>query len=180
MMKFYAFDQHDPDLEQIGELYCRTFIGENYSLKDMENALKNVKKHASYKGFKCLKAKSQTGNLVGFTYGYTSLPGQFYRGKIASQLPGRMTTEWLSDCFEFVELAVNSSYRRLGIASQLHDKLLEDINHNTSVLTTSENNYPAIHFYQKKGWQIIKNHAAVLSKDDPQVIMGKHLVKSKA
>jgi len=167
------FDNNDSDLEFIGELYGITFIGEDYSPEDKYNAVVNIKKHASYEGFKGLKAKDTNGKLIGFAYGYSSLPEQFYRGKIEAQLSETQTNNWLSDCFEFVELAVDPSYKRLGIASQLHDTLLDNIDHKTSILTTWVNNSPAINLYKNKGWELIKVDAPVITKENPQVIMGK-------
>lgn len=169
------FYSNDPDLEKIGELYCMTFLTNDYSLEDKEKVIKNVKKHANYKGFIGLKAKDNKENIIGFTYGYTSLPKQFYREKIANQLSEIEKNTWLFNCFEFVELAVNHSYKRLGIASKLHDILLEDINHKTAALTTGIENKPAINLYRKKGWKIIKKDVPIISEENLQVIMGKVL-----
>ncbi|WP_158598357.1 GNAT family N-acetyltransferase [Falsibacillus albus] len=174
-MEIVQFYDNDSDIEKIGELYCRTFLGKEYSLEDKEHAIKNIKKHANYHGFFGLKALDEEGNLIGFTYGYESLPGQFYREKIAYQLSAIERDTWLSNCFEFVEIAVNHSYKRLGIASKLHDTLLQNINLKTAVLTTGTDNRPAINLYIKEGWKLIKKDAPVLSENNLQVIMGKVL-----
>ncbi|WP_157967351.1 MULTISPECIES: GNAT family N-acetyltransferase [Paraliobacillus] len=164
------------DLEAIGELYCVTFSTTiNYSLEDKENAIKNIKKHTSYEGFKGFKAVDDKGNIVGFTYGYTSLPEQFYRQKIAEQLSKKEINIWLNYCFEFVEIAVSPSYKRSGIGSKLHDAILERNKHKTSVLTTGIDNSPAINLYGRKGWKLIKKDAPVISEDNLQVIMGKEI-----
>ncbi len=60
--------------------------------------------------------------------------------------------QWLSDCFEFVELAVVPNYRRQGIGTQLHNHLLADLPHATALLITRENS-PALQFYRHQGWQ---------------------------
>lgn len=166
---------NDPAIEEIAELYCMTFLGEDFSLKDRESAMKNITKHANYEGFKGLKAKDEKGNIVGFSYGYTSLPAQFYREKIAAQLSEKEINTWLTDCFEFVELAVSPHYKRIGIASRLHDSLLESKNHRTAILTTGMENIPAINLYRKKGWERIKKDAPVISRNNLQIIMGKTL-----
>jgi len=80
---------------------------------------------------------------------------------------------WLNDCFEFVELAVDPMFKRLGIASKLHDALLDSIHHNTAILTTWIKNTPAINLYQSKGWEVIKRDVPVVTEGDLQVIMGK-------
>ncbi|TLS36956.1 GNAT family N-acetyltransferase [Pseudalkalibacillus caeni] len=173
---FDTFDQQDTDLEQIGELYCKTFLKEGYTTDDKEAAVSNIKKHAGYKGFYGVKGKDTKERIVGFAYGYSSFPDQFYRQKIAAQLTEEQIKHWLSNCFEFVEIAVDPSYKRLGIASRLHDELLSQADHRTSVLTTGTSNNPAIKFYQKKGWMLIKMNAPVLSIESPQIIMGKELI----
>ncbi|MFA1820181.1 GNAT family N-acetyltransferase [Virgibacillus oceani] len=173
-LKFIPFYKNDPDLNEIGELYCKIFL-DNFSLKDKENALKNLNNHAGYEGFKGLKAIDSDGNITGFTYGYTSMPEQFYHQKIANQLSADEINTWLDNCFEFVELAVDPDNRRLGIASKLHGLLLENLYHKTSVLTTVVENDPAINLYRTKGWQVINSKAPVISEDNLQVIMGKRL-----
>lgn len=172
-INIYSFDANDPDLECLGKLYVLAFIGEHYASDDKHNAMLNIEKHAHYEGFKGLKAKDANGEVIGFAYGYSSLPGQFYREKIAAQLTDAQLSYWLADCFEFVELAVSSSHQRLGIASRLHDTLLDDIGYKTSILTTWMHNHPAIHLYENKGWELIKEEAPVITRDNPQVIMGK-------
>jgi len=72
-----CFEASDIDLEEIGKLYCITFIGKDYSFDDLHNVINNIRKHAGYAGFKGLKAKDENGKVVGFAYGYTSLPDQF-------------------------------------------------------------------------------------------------------
>ncbi|MFA1821136.1 GNAT family N-acetyltransferase [Virgibacillus oceani] len=172
-IEIIQFYYNDSDLDDIGGLYCRTFLEKGFSREDKENAIKNINKHTNYKGFKGLKAKDREGNIVGFTYGYTSLPKQFYRQKVAEQLSEVEINTWLNNCFEFVELAVSPSYKRLGIASELHDSLLEKNSHKTSILTTGVDNSPAINLYRKKGWKLIKSVAPVISDGNLQVIMGK-------
>jgi ribosomal protein S18 acetylase RimI-like enzyme len=169
------FASNDPDIDSIGELYCMTFLGEKYSVEDKQNAIKNIQKHARYEGFKGVKARDRDGNIVGFAYGYTSLPGQFYREKVEAQLSVEQINTWLGDCFEFVELAVSPAFRRLGIANTLHDVLLNGVNHRTALLTTGIDNSPAISFYEKKGWEAIKANAPVISEGHLQLIMGKEL-----
>lgn len=173
-MVILPFYQNDPDLEDIAMLYCKIFL-EDFSLYDKEKAIININKHADYKGFKGLKAKDGKGNIIGFTYGYTSMPNQFYYQKIANQLSADEINYWLDHCFEYTELAVDPDNRRIGIAGKMHDLLLENLNYKSSVLTTGVKNDPAINLYRKKGWGLIRSHAAVTSKDNLQMIMGKRL-----
>ncbi|WP_405096920.1 GNAT family N-acetyltransferase [Oceanobacillus sp. FSL H7-0719] len=175
-IEIIPFYSDDSDIKEIGELYCITFLGRDYSLEDKEDAIKNIHKHSAYTGFKGFKAIDDRGSIVGFSYGYTSLPEQFYRRKIAKQLSEIEIETWLSDCFEFVELVVSPSNRRLGVAGKLHDVLLKKNKHKTTVLTTGIENKPAINLYRKKGWQMIKKDVPVIADDNLQIIMGKEMI----
>lgn len=176
IMKILPFYLNDPDLAGIGGLYCKVFL-KSISLNDIENAKLNINKHAGYKGFKGLKAKDDKDNIIGFTYGYTSMPHQFYYQKIVNHLSAEEINDWMDNCFEFAELAVDPDNRRLGVASKLHDLLLENLNNKSSVLTTGAGYKPAINLYRKKGWQVIKNNVMVISGDNLQMIMEKRLVQ---
>lgn len=171
------FNVNDSDLHLIGDLYCLNFLGENFSVENLEGAIENLNKHAAYEGFTGFKAIDQSGKLAGFVYGYISLPGQFYREKIAAQLTEEQTLIWLSDCFEFVELAVNPTYKRMGVGSRLHDRLMNEIENKTAVLTTSVENSPAISLYENKAWHLIKTDVPVITSENLQVIMGKENLK---
>jgi ribosomal protein S18 acetylase RimI-like enzyme len=166
------FNQHDQDINKLAELYCRTFLRGDVSTTEAEEAKSNLLKHAGYKGFKGVKAVDVEGNLAGFAYGFTSLPGQFYRVKLEAQLSKELAYAWLSDCFEFVEMAVSPSFRRQGIAGKMHDRLIVSQSHQTSVLTTGMSNEGAIRFYEKKGWKVLKREAAVIGASNLQIIMG--------
>lgn len=81
----------------------------------------------------------------------------------------------MSNCFEFVELAVDTSFKRRGFGSTLHDFLLENVDHHTSILTTGTENSSAVNLYRKKGWKVIKSHAPVTSEADLQMILVKEI-----
>ena len=116
------------------------------------------------------------GELIGYAYGYSSLSGQYYHELLASHLAPDTSTEWLRDCFEFVELAVHPSCRKQGLGARLHDQLLKKLPFKRAVLTTQTNNWPAISLYRSKGWSIISD--SFLPYDDPEepfIIFGKTL-----
>ncbi|SDL92545.1 GNAT family N-acetyltransferase [Sediminibacillus halophilus] len=144
------------DFEGMAAVYCRVHHPanpENY----LERMKERIQKHAGYPGFRALKAINDTGVPVGIAYGYTSMPGQFYRSKIESFLDEQERRAWLDNCFEFVELAVDPAYQRMQIGSKLHDALLkESSDHAVSILTTQVDNRAAKSLYESKGWKVIK------------------------
>ena len=113
------------------------------------------KRHMSYEGFRGSISLNEENKLIGFAYGYASLSGQYYHELLAQHMRPDLTNEWLTNCFEFVELCVHPSNRQQGIGSLLHDHLLKDMQYETSVLTTQQSNLAARKMYDKKGWNVI-------------------------
>lgn len=130
------------------------------------------RRHAGYPGWRGLVALGPGDEVLGFAYGYTSTPGQFYRGKLEAALGPDLSARWLSDCFEFVELGVVPPARRRGIAGRLHDALLAGTGHRTAVLTTWVTNTPARALYESRGWQVILEPWLPAPDGEPYVIMG--------
>ena len=57
-------------LQEVANLYCRTFMGNEYSNLELAAAEENIQKHTKYEGFIGLTAKDLKGKLIGFSYGY--------------------------------------------------------------------------------------------------------------
>ncbi|HAM80257.1 MAG TPA: N-acetyltransferase [Ornithinibacillus sp.] len=139
----------------------------NHSIKE------RLIKHSGYKGFRGNIIISDHKELLGFSYGYSSLPDQFYHNLLASELSSLEYEKWLKDCFELVELAVYPSYRGQGYGKQLITNLLADIQHKTSILTTQIENKSARSLYHSLGWEVIKEPFVSDQNGPAYVIMGK-------
>ncbi|WP_168412966.1 GNAT family N-acetyltransferase [Bacillus salacetis] len=168
-------DKSDREIDRLAESYCLTFIGESFSKQDVDETAVNLSKHTDYPGFRGFKAVDGDGSIAGFAYGYTSVPGQYYREKIQAQLTKEQEVVWLISCFEVVEVAVNPLFRRKGIAGNLLDKLIGNQPHRTALLTTGIENKAAIEFYQNRGWEMLQNNSPVISEGDLQIIYGLNL-----
>lgn len=100
-----------------------------------------------------LATAHQGEHLVGFSWGYTGQPGQFWSDFILDQL-GVAVADWVGGHFEFVELAVLPSHRGRGIGGRLHDTLLAGLPHQRALLgTTDDPSTPAVQLYTKRGWR---------------------------
>lgn len=170
-----------PLFDAVVALYCRVWADPPFTptlpprrLPEPEEVAARLKRHAGYPGFRGLVAV-QSYQVVGFTYGYTSLPGQFYHEKLAAFLGPAETDRWLSDCFEYVELAVDPLARRRGLGRRLLTSLLEGLPHQTAVLTTQVANQPARSLYERDGWQVIRADFLPDPAGEPYVIMGAEL-----
>ncbi|MFT4414579.1 N-acetyltransferase family protein [Fredinandcohnia humi] len=131
-------------------------------------------RHSNYEGYRGYIVINDIQQIIGFTYGYTSLPGQYYRGLLEKELNEEDTNTWLDNCFEFVELAVHPQFRKMGIGTGLATALLEGLPHKTAILTTQVWNDSARSLYKSLGWIEVK-HTFLPDGKTPYVIMGKTL-----
>ncbi|MBM7587997.1 GNAT superfamily N-acetyltransferase [Bacillus pakistanensis] len=174
MFKVKQLDGSDFMFDEIAFLYNDIWN------KEGTDFLGRLKRHSNYEGFRGFVAFNQEKEMIGYSYGYTSLEGQYYRDLLAKQLNPHELEAWLENCFEVVELAVHPSIRRSGLGQLLVGKLLEGVEHKTAILTTQEKNIPARTLYQNLEWVVVKESFIPSSVDaTPYVIMGKSLVVSR-
>lgn len=149
--------------DQMVEIYQRAFTVPPYNddLGDVLTFSGRLPYHARWKGFRCVAALDQddeTHTLVGFAYGFSSLPDNWWRLLVTEKMHPAMIQEWMEDCFEFVQLAVTPAYQGRKIGGMLHDALLTGIHHRTAVLSTLQEETNALHLYRKRGWvNVIEN-----------------------
>jgi ribosomal protein S18 acetylase RimI-like enzyme len=115
---------------------------------------------------------SSNDDIVGFAYGYTSVPGGWWRQTVSAELTPDQTEFWLDDCFELAELAVVPGFQRQGVGRRLHDLLLARLPHGTALLSTQENNEPATLFYNRLGWSVVRSNFLFPNRPHPYFIMG--------
>lgn len=114
-------------------------------------------RHSRYPGYQGLVQLDEKSKMVGLVYGYTSRPGQYYHNLLRAALQENGKSDWLDDCFELVELVVAPSVRGSGIGTALLNQLLTAAPNKTAILTTRENNIKAIQFYERNGWELLKD-----------------------
>lgn len=159
----------DQLVHQASALYQEVWKSNYDSIKE------RIEKHRSYKEFRGYIALSDNDNIMGFSYGYASLPGQFYHELLAKEFNSGTYQKWLANCFELVELVVHPAYQNQGIAKLLIKKLLEDVENETAVLTTQADNIPARSLYESLHWEVIKSAFYPSDPKQRYVIMGKKL-----
>ena len=109
-------------------------------------------RHAARDGYRLVTA-SIAGTVVGFSWGYIGQRGQFWTDLVCEALPDDIVAEWVGGHFEFVELAVNPSFRRRGLGALLHDRLLTDVDRRCLLSTVDDPTDPAVRLYLSAGWQ---------------------------
>jgi ribosomal protein S18 acetylase RimI-like enzyme len=115
-----------------------------------------IPRHAGRDGFRFLGAFGPGDRLVGFVYGYTGAPGQWWYDRVAAALGPAARAEWLEPPhFELTELAVDPAHQGSGIGSRLHDAVLDGLPHDRALLSALADNGRVIRFYEHRGWHVL-------------------------
>lgn len=81
-------------------------------------------RHSTYPGFSALGAFDRDDRLVGFGYGHTDAPGQWWHEQVAPALAEAGCSEWLAEAFVLVELHVLPAHQGRGLGRRLLTELL--------------------------------------------------------
>ena len=107
-------------------------------------------KHVRWPGFRIFLATIE-GYSLGFVYGYTSLPGQWWHDEIAPAMNAAGYAEWLSDSLELAEIAVLPRFQGRGIGGRLIDAFLQDV-HQRILLAVEATDTRAHGLYTSRGF----------------------------
>jgi ribosomal protein S18 acetylase RimI-like enzyme len=121
----------------------------------VRNFADTIRRHSTYGGFRAFGAFSLRERLVGFSYGYASQPGLWWREQIAAPLSADARSFWLADAFEFAELHVHPSAQGRRLGSQLHDALVASNSHATALLSVMHRSVVARRLYASRGWETL-------------------------
>jgi ribosomal protein S18 acetylase RimI-like enzyme len=114
-----------------------------------------LRRHALLGGFRAFGAINLRGKLVGFSYGYTSVPGLWWREQVSRPLTAEQREYWLSDAFELAELHVHPSAQGQHLGSRLHDAVIQSTTHRTGLLSVMHRSTRARQLYTSRGWQTL-------------------------
>lgn len=122
-------------------------------------------------------ATGETGNLLGFAYGWPTVTGERWNTLLRAELRDE-AEEWLSDCFEFCELAVTSSAQGFGAGRALMKTVFSHVNNRTALLLTHRSTTRASEMYKRDGWHVLRD-SFQLEGGNPLAIMVKKLEPAK-
>jgi ribosomal protein S18 acetylase RimI-like enzyme len=114
-----------------------------------------LRRHTGYAGFLAFGAFNLRNRLVGFSYGYTSQPGLWWREQVAAPMTPAQRRAWFVDTFELAELHVHPSAQGNHLGSGLHDHLLNAQPHRLALLSVMHRSERARQLYASRGWQCI-------------------------
>lgn len=147
---------HGPLFAGAIDVYSAAFALPPYSDPDRGDEVREriVGIHQYREGFRAFCAVSDTGEVVGMTYGYRGAPGQWWHDAVAAALEPAAAERWLSDAYELVELAVHPVWQNRGIGTALIAALLEGVRQATCVLSTRSDSR-AHRLYRRLGFQVL-------------------------
>lgn len=134
-----------------------------------------IRRHPRYPGFKAVVARAPDGRAVGFAYGYTDTPGQWWHERVAEHLGVERTARDLTGSFCVTELAVAPSQRRRGLGRRLFATLLAGLPHTAATLSTQRDNLPARALYEAAGWEYLIERMRFTPGDREWVVMRRRL-----
>lgn len=115
-------------------------------------------KHARHADFRCRAALDGRGVMLGFGYGYTSLPGQWWHDLVRRAVE-RDADFWLGSAFELSELHVRPAAQGQQLGERVLRSLADGLPHRTMLLSTPEGDNRAWRLYRRLGFtDLARNH----------------------
>jgi ribosomal protein S18 acetylase RimI-like enzyme len=135
----------------------------------------SARKHVSHDGFACRAAVLDDGTFVGFGYGYTTKPGQWWHDLVHHALRPEAAGQWLHDAFELSELHVLPEYHGIGIGRRLLTSLADGIPHSVMLLSTPDQDTRAFRLYRDTGFIDLARNYLFPGDSRPFAVLGVRL-----
>jgi ribosomal protein S18 acetylase RimI-like enzyme len=131
-----------------------------------------ARRHAANHGFACRAAVLADGTLVGFGYGYTTAPGQWWHDLVRKALDKQQAQEWLGNAFELSELHVLPEFQGAGIGRVLLTELAAALPHDAILLSTPDVDTRAFRLYRHLGFIDLRRHYLFPGDVRPFAVLG--------
>ena len=134
-----------------------------------------ARRHVANDGFSCRAALDDCGALVGFGYGYTTRPGQWWHDLVCRAMTPDAAADWLVESFELSELHVQPEYQGQGIGRRLLAALSTGIPHRVMLLSTPDADTRAFRLYRHAGFVDLARHYLFPGDSRPFAVLGARL-----
>lgn len=135
----------------------------------------SARKHVSLPGFACRAALLDDESLVGFGYGYTTKPGQWWHDLVRRAVSREVANTWLLDAFELSELHVLPEYQGFGVGRRLLLSLAGGITHSAMLLSTPDSDTRAFRLYRDTGFVDLARNYLFPGDARPFAVLGARL-----
>jgi ribosomal protein S18 acetylase RimI-like enzyme len=117
-----------------------------------------MERHAANPGFRAMTvASGDPAHIVGFTYGFRGLPGQWWhdvvRSGIVASVGEPAAAEWLDSVLEIAEVHVHPDFQARGIGRRMMLALTAGRRERTALLSTRDAETPARRLYHSLGFE---------------------------
>lgn len=134
-----------------------------------------AKRHTSHHGFSCRAALLDDGTLVGFGYGYTTTPGQWWHDLVRKALDKEQARTWLTNAFELSELHVLPEFQGSGTGRALLTDMAASLTHDAVLLSTPDIDTRAFRLYRRLGFTDLRRHYLFPGDLRPFAVLGARL-----
>jgi ribosomal protein S18 acetylase RimI-like enzyme len=134
-----------------------------------------ARRHTTNDGFACRAALDEHGALIGFGYGYTTCPGQWWHDLVYQAMTPDAAADWLTGAFELSELHVLPDYQGGGIGRRLLGALAGGIPHRAMLLSTPDADTRAFRLYRHAGFVDLARHYLFPGDSRPFAVLGARL-----
>lgn len=135
----------------------------------------SARKHIKNAGFAARGAVLPDGTLIGFGYGYTTSPGQWWHDLVRRAVAREGREGWLDDAFELSELHVLPEYHGLGVGRRLLTSLADGISHRAMLLSTPDSDTRAFRLYRSLGFVDLARNYLFPGDIRPFAVLGARL-----
>lgn len=136
-------------------------------------------RHTTFPAFAALGA-SCGEKLVGFGYGHTDAPGQWWHEQIAAALSATDNGAWLEGAFVLVELHVRPEFQGRGLGRTLLTELLGARSEPRAMLSAHDAETRARQLYRRLGFVDLLTDFRFAGTDRPFAVMGARLPLGQA
>jgi ribosomal protein S18 acetylase RimI-like enzyme len=158
-------------LDDAMRIYARAM---NYPVHTGSQRAVSARRHLSINGFTC-RAALLDDQLVGFAYGYTTAPGQWWHDLVRRALSREAAQEWLTDAFELSELHVQPEYHGRGVGRRLLTALAGGVPNSSMLLSTPDADTRAFRLYRSTGFVDLARNYLFPGDGRPFAVLGARL-----
>lgn len=143
-----------------------------YSSTVVDNRSGYATTHAGRPGFRAVAALGSDDALLGFGYGYSSEPGQWWHDQVAKALDRGTADQWLRGSLELCELHVRPARQGAGLGRLILRTLLTDAPHPAVLLSTPEGDTRAWRLYHSLGFLDLARRHLFPGDSRPFAVLG--------